>query len=323
MKRASPLLLALGLLLGFGLTELGVRAAGVEWTLLEPLVPRQVSDPELYHPVVEPTLYALKPGLDLTLDNGSPWTNTPRHVRTNTLGLRDPEREEDGRPRVLCVGGSHTFGPAVSDDETWPAALERSLAARGVEVQAWNAGVSGYMNRQKVALAQQLMQAQRFDLVLFQVYNEGRRFTLVDTPLPWRLRVSPDLYAEYVAGAPEPGEGWLFWRSALVRVLFIGQQRLRLRSPATDPTMALIERARALDAQALLDFVAWSPTPVVVLLPPRGGEVPPGVALIDLYDMEVPFGDEGRDIHPGPRVYAWEAERVAEALIARGDLDRE
>lgn len=317
MKRLAAI--GLGLLLALGLAEAGVRASGLQWRLLAPLVPLQVSDPELYEVLDDPVrLYGLKPGLDLTLPNGSPWTDAPRHITTNALALRDPERPAGFEGlRILCVGGSHTFGPSVSDGETWPAQLEGLLRARGLPAEVRNAGVSGYMNRQKVALAEQLLAEERYELVLFQVFNEGRRFVLLDTPLPWRFATAPGLWPEYLADAPEPGQGPLFYRSALVRLLFIARHRLQLRDPETDPTWDLIERARALDAQALVDFIARGPVPVLALTPPRGSELPSGVEAIDLHALEQPFGEEGLDIHPGPRVYAWEAARILEALDAR------
>jgi GDSL-like Lipase/Acylhydrolase family len=51
-------------------------------------------------------------------------------VHTNGLGLRGPEVEDDGRPRVLCVGDSTTFGSHVADDETYPRYLEAALEGR-------------------------------------------------------------------------------------------------------------------------------------------------------------------------------------------------
>jgi len=49
---------------------------------------------------------------------------------------------------VLVVGDSFTFGEQVSDNETWPACLERKLG-RGVD----NGGVSGYGTAQALRRA--------------------------------------------------------------------------------------------------------------------------------------------------------------------------
>jgi lysophospholipase L1-like esterase len=67
----------------------------------------------------------------------------------NSLGLRGPERPAGLLPgafRVACVGDSFTYGHGVSDDETWPAALERALARqpRAQPVVTLNHGVYSF-----------------------------------------------------------------------------------------------------------------------------------------------------------------------------------
>lgn len=60
-------------------------------------------------------------------------------VTTNDLGLRGPALPA-GRPVVLCVGDSTTFGQCVQDDETYPALLQRRLDERGLEAAVANGG---------------------------------------------------------------------------------------------------------------------------------------------------------------------------------------
>jgi hypothetical protein len=67
-------------------------------------------------------------------------------LRTNGPGSL-PRRA----PLVLALGDSFTFGDEVSDDETWPAALERQLHRSVV-----NAGVFGYGVDQAVLRGEQL-----------------------------------------------------------------------------------------------------------------------------------------------------------------------
>jgi len=50
----------------------------------------------------------------------------------NSLGCRGAEPRESDRGNILCVGDSMTYGLGVEDSETWPAQLDRLLAARGV-----------------------------------------------------------------------------------------------------------------------------------------------------------------------------------------------
>jgi len=65
---------------------------------------------------------------------------------------------------ILAVGDSFVFGDQVSDDETWPALLERRLNRRVV-----NGGVSGYGPLQAVLRAEQLLKAQTYSLVLLSI----------------------------------------------------------------------------------------------------------------------------------------------------------
>jgi lysophospholipase L1-like esterase len=66
-------------------------------------------------------------------------------VRFNSLGMRDDEPlvpKPPGRFRLLCVGDSVTFGPAVPQDATFTARLRTMLAPDGIEVVA--AAVGGW-----------------------------------------------------------------------------------------------------------------------------------------------------------------------------------
>lgn len=63
----------------------------------------------------------------------------PYTVRVNALGLRGPPPEA-GKPLVVCLGDSTTFGMYAAEEETYPARLPAALRARGVEASALNAG---------------------------------------------------------------------------------------------------------------------------------------------------------------------------------------
>ena len=65
---------------------------------------------------------------------------------------------------ILAVGDSFVFGDQVSDDETWPALLERRLNRRVV-----NGGVSGYGLLQSVLRAEQLLKQQPYSLVILSI----------------------------------------------------------------------------------------------------------------------------------------------------------
>ena len=54
------------------------------------------------------------------------------------------EEKAPGTLRIATFGDSFTFGDEVPRKDTWEAALERTLAARGVAVEVLNFGVSAY-----------------------------------------------------------------------------------------------------------------------------------------------------------------------------------
>jgi lysophospholipase L1-like esterase len=59
---------------------------------------------------------------------------------------------DSGQPPILAVGDSFTFGEALSDQETWPAALQHLLSRRVL-----NGGTSGYGFDQIVLRAERLL----------------------------------------------------------------------------------------------------------------------------------------------------------------------
>jgi hypothetical protein len=74
--------------------------------------------------------------------------STSGPFRVNGAGIRaDDESAAAPRPGVLRIalfGDSFTFGDEVPLEDTWGAALERGLAARGVAAEVLNFGVNAY-----------------------------------------------------------------------------------------------------------------------------------------------------------------------------------
>jgi len=75
--------------------------------------------------------------------------------RFNSFGYRGPEIEipkPPGRVRVLCVGGSTTFGGENPEEATYPALLQAALRERSPEadIEVVNAGVAGYTSVESV-----------------------------------------------------------------------------------------------------------------------------------------------------------------------------
>ena len=150
--RRSPLsclgLLVLLALVGFVVGEVGVRID--DW--------RADRGADFYLPQADfaEALYVPHPYLGVVLRPG--WTRSEGGFRTdiNALGLRGPETtiaKPEGTYRIVCIGGSTTYGTGASTDErTYPAQLEVLLnklaeagRAPGIErYEVLNGGVSGY-----------------------------------------------------------------------------------------------------------------------------------------------------------------------------------
>ena len=90
--------------------------------------------------------YVPREGFSATM-NAFPWHGGKLTIRKD--GFRSNGSEPTALPaEVLVVGDSFTFGDQVSDNETWPACLERKLG-RGVD----NGGVTGYGTAQALRRA--------------------------------------------------------------------------------------------------------------------------------------------------------------------------
>jgi hypothetical protein len=140
--------------------------------------------------------YVPREGFSATI-NVPPWHGGKLTIRKD--GFRSNGSEPPPFPaEVLVVGDSFTFGEQVSDNETWPACLERKLG-RGVD----NGGVTGYGTAQALRRASLKLAEKSYTTLVLS--------TLVG-PLDWnfgRDRLS------YRGGWPKPavihtknGIGW-------------------------------------------------------------------------------------------------------------------
>ena len=77
-------------------------------------------------------------------------------MRRNSRGLRE-DREVDyakpkGRMRIVCVGGSVTFGEGVARNATYDAWMQKNMRGRAYDVEVLNAGRPGRTLAQSAAL---------------------------------------------------------------------------------------------------------------------------------------------------------------------------
>jgi len=76
------------------------------------------------------------------------------------------QKKPPGVFRILCVGGSSTWGKGVEDNETWPFLLEKKLIENGIDAQVINAGLPGYSSFQILILLREYLLSYDPDVVL-------------------------------------------------------------------------------------------------------------------------------------------------------------
>lgn len=129
------------------------------------------------------------------------WQNrpgSPHTVEHNALGFRGPEttwEKPPGRFRILCVGGSSTYGHTPSSNATtWPARLQAHLATArpDLDVEVINCGDSGWSTFESLAnLAFRGVELQP-DLVLVYHSINDMRAALYQNPIHPGAPVQPD-----------------------------------------------------------------------------------------------------------------------------------
>jgi len=141
---ANLLLILGGALLGLLALEIGLRvywypaAPGSVWNSETPAESERWAG----HPFLP---YAGKPNAAVDLFSGPAYP--VEHIRHNSYGFRShefPARKTPKDFRILCLGGSTTYGYRVeSNDQTWPELLEQKLATRYPDrtVQVFNLGL--------------------------------------------------------------------------------------------------------------------------------------------------------------------------------------
>ena len=101
------------------------------------------------------------------------WDN--KLLNTNNRGLRGERYYDYQKPkdklRILILGDSFTFGDEVSDNETWPAVLEKIANKKVV-----NGGVFGYGIDQSFLRMKVLVAKYNPDIVIFSFIPAGYYF---------------------------------------------------------------------------------------------------------------------------------------------------
>ena len=130
--------------------------------------------------------YANRPGDERTIRMQNSWPVEGKefrdiHIRINSMGFRGEEttyRRPPGVVRVVCLGGSTTFG-SISDGFTWPEKLEERLEARDPEAdfEVLNLGTDGGVSHHDLINLE--FHGIHFDpdlVILYQGANDSRNW---------------------------------------------------------------------------------------------------------------------------------------------------
>jgi lysophospholipase L1-like esterase len=100
------------------------------------------------------------------------WFHRPYHVQTNSAGLRSTAEPSERAFRILAVGDSQTYGPYLTNEDTWPGWLDNELRrGKPDKVQVFNAGIAGYTILDELALLREKGVAFKPNLVILAVFE--------------------------------------------------------------------------------------------------------------------------------------------------------
>jgi lysophospholipase L1-like esterase len=187
------------------------------------------------------TLYRPHPYLPIALRPSSDYRDGDTSGHINALGLRGPERDAakpSGVFRIVCVGGSTTFGAGiVGDENTYPARLEALLSAArpDLSIEVLNAGVPGYTTAENVIyLSLRLLDLEPDLVVLYEGYNDFK---------PNRYPGFRSDYSHWRDRAVAPARAWLEVHSRLYTKLrsltdrYVRDASAGMRDPRTGAGM--------------------------------------------------------------------------------------
>ena len=180
------LLVVCGTLLALIAGELILRAFNVDLHLLRKILYYQCAMPQLHRTSPDAQrLFELIPNSSVRGESADPnfkdikYPNNRFDVSINALGFRGKNFTPIKKPgvfRIVVFGGSNTFGMNVSDEDTYPAQMQKIFDEKYPgKVEVWNAGISAYVMSQDVAYAETVIKKFDPDLLILQDTNRSRR----------------------------------------------------------------------------------------------------------------------------------------------------
>lgn len=119
--------------------------------------------------------YDLEPNLKITYDS-----KNPRKFSINRWGFRSPDYnpiKPKETLRIFCLGGSSTFDPYVSDEETWSSLVGKKLNSETKrKIECINAGRYGYATSEIIGLFyHRVLRHQPDMIIIYSTYNDATR----------------------------------------------------------------------------------------------------------------------------------------------------
>lgn len=277
------------------------------------------------------------------IDKGNISFSIDRFGFRSNGGVEREKQKPSGVFRIMAVGESNTFGPLVSDSQTWPAQLEKVLNEKMPgRFEVWNAGLNAYNMTQKVVYVRRLIKEYDPDLLLFQQNNTGRRAFFYQAEFSYFFRNNKQLWCENVPliccnfKTDAKWHQWLVCHWALYRLgISIYNNFLIFSSSGRDirdilfamPENYFPSFADKLAVSLFFDFIGdcqKKGRPRTAMIVNRREEQDkffvPGLPLffINTTAQEANRPEEYSDIHPPSQVYEWYGEKIADWLILEG-----
>lgn len=283
-----------------------------------------------------PTLgMVLAPHCTATWDDASLSGSRSTTFRTNSLGLRGREVDDDGAVRILALGDSSTWGWQVAEEASYPEQLQRLLDARygPGRYRVINAGIPGYTSYQGLTFFAEVGRALRPQIVIIAYgFNDSIRAPEVTAALARQRRLLPLLRADDVLLEHSRLWGWLRMRLSPPEPRPGGGRPTSLLAPATawaDTAPSL--RVPVRNVRAYLTFMVQlarsdGARPLLLsFIGPAGPARPYASAIARVAaQLDVPLviydGPRLDTVHPTAAGYAALAERLLAALDQAGYL---
>lgn len=188
-------------------------------------IPRVIDIPGLTESDLRPVAYQLSraniqghPYLAFANKPGYQTKESAKHqISHNALGFRGPEiavPKPEGTYRVVCLGGSSTYGHGPSSDETtWPARLQAHLRAERphLNIEVVNAGCRGYSSFESLTnYAFRVSDLEPDHVIIYHTVND-MRCALYPNVQPDNTHWRP-VWKNQAPHPFEPSYVYLFWR---------------------------------------------------------------------------------------------------------------